>query len=334
MVHTIDVHSHWYPEWYLELLRERDEIPMISGQDDARRFVIFPDEHDEDGRPMGSEYWDIGDKIVFMDQNEISQTVVSLGNPWLDPFAAQGVELARRANRDFAALAERTANRVVGMGVLPGDDVAQAAEVAQEISDTPGLYGIIVGPRICGRQLDDTTLAPLWAVLEDTRMPILLHPTRGLGHEDMAGFGHPFPVGMGFPFETTVALARMIFAGVLQDFPGLRVVASHGGGTLPYLIGRLDAAWNSDPAARQRLKVPPSKEAAKLHLDAICYDRRVMQLASELVGQEQLHFGTDHPFSIADPRRNLEAIRGTFGADGFGRITRASQELFRLPSVD
>ena len=106
-----------------------------------------------------------------------------------------------------------------------------------------------------------------------------------------------------------------IFAGVLGRHPSLRVVGSHGGGTLPYLAGRLDAAWASDPSVRERLAHPPSEDLARLYVDGVLYHPRAMRAAAELVGASKMVFGTDHPFSVADPKANLEAIDVAFTGD-------------------
>ena len=126
------------------------------------------------------------------------------------------------------------------------------------------------------------------------------------------GIGHALPVAVGFPVETTIAVARLVFGGVLHRYPDLRIIASHGGGTLPYLAGRLDAGWRSDPSLSTRAPSPPSSVLGRLFLDAVLYHPRALRAAADLVGTEHLAFGTDHPFSIADPVANLAAIDEAF----------------------
>ena len=325
----IDIHSHFYPRWYIELLKARTELPRIV-EDEAgvERFVIFPG---EEGREMDDEYWDLSAKLAFMDQLGISQTVLSLGNPWLDPFAgSDDMEIARRLNADFATLGQRTDGRVVGMGVLPVGSVDAAATVADEIATTETLYGLVVGTRICGRTLDDPELGPLWAVLEATRLPVFIHPHHTAAADDLEGYGHAFPVGIGFPFETTIALARMIYGGVLQEFPGLQFVAAHGGGTIPFLAGRLDAAWKSDPSVHGKLPHLPSQDLAKLAYDAVLYHKGAMQATADLVGTQRMAFGTDHPFSVADPTSTLDALSVFDEAQRDDILSQTARQIFGL----
>lgn len=335
--HVIDAHSHLYPRSYIELLRARPQIPKIVGEPGDERFVIFPEEDRADGtggRPMGPEYWDVAEKLAFMDRFGIAQTVVSLGNPWLDPFdAEESLHAARTLNAELAELQEATGGRITGIGVLP-TEVNDAVVVAAEIAASPSLAAIVAGPRICGRTLDDDALEPLWDELDRSELPLLIHPHYAAAIDELRGFGHAFPIALGFPFETTIALARLVFAGVLGRHPRLRIIGSHGGGTLPYLAGRLDAGWASDPSVKGRLAYPPSKDLSRLYMDCVLYHARAMRTAAELVGSSRLAFGTDHPFSVADPEANLDAIDTAFsGDDRESVLGRTARELFDLPAA-
>ncbi len=113
----IDVHSHIYPRSYMGHLAARTEVPQIKEVDGQALFVIF---EGESGRPMGPEYWDLGEKLAYMDKHGISQTVLSLGNPWLDNFGgADGVQIARDLNAEFAAMQADTRGVVARAVRLP-----------------------------------------------------------------------------------------------------------------------------------------------------------------------------------------------------------------------
>ena len=200
-----------------------------------------------------------------------------------------------------------------------------------EIAERRGLAGAVSGHAIAGRTLDDEGLEPVWEALERTRVPLLLHPHHGSAMEELHGFGHALPVAVGFPVETTIAVARLAYGGVLHRHPDLRIIASHGGGTLPYLAGRLDAGWRSDPSLSTRAPSPPSSVLGRLFLDAVLYHPRALRAAADLVGIEHLAFGTDHPFSIADPVANLAAIDEAFMESDADRVLAGTTlELFGL----
>lgn len=332
MSHLIDIHSHLYTPGYLDLLRARDRYPRVATIEGEERFIIFPEEDQPGrptGRPIGEDFWSVDRKLAYMDEVGIDRTVLSLGNPWLDPFdGPDSNDHAAAVNDDLASMEERTAGRILALGVLPSHAPDVAAEVVHSIAHKGRLKGIVTGPTICGRPLDDPALDVVWAALHETRLPWLLHPSDGVGIEQLEGFGHALPIALAFPFETTVAVTRLVFAGVLAEFGDIHLVASHAGGTLPFLAGRLDAAWRSDPAAQVRLTSPPSEMLAKLHVDAIAYHQRSLAAATDLVGGK-VAFGTDHPFSVSDAAANLAAIRA-LGADQDRVRAAHAEKLFNL----
>ena len=332
----VDIHSQLYPRSYIELLKQRRTIPKIAGDGDEERFVIFPDEdRPGGGRPMGREYWDIEAKLAFMDEFGIAYTVLSLGNPWMDPLDdSESLVAARALNDEFARLPDETGGKVFGLGILPSGGLDDALAVAEEVADSPTLVGIVTGPTICGRLFDDEALDPMWELLERRSVPLFVHPSLGAAMDDLAGTDHAFPVGIAFPFETTIAIARLAFAGVLRRHPRLAIVASHGGGTIPFLAGRLDAAWASDASAQERLPDPPSRSLTRLYVDCLLYHQRAMRAAADLVGTDRMAFGSDHPFSVADPSANLHAIDTAFsGGERENVLTRSAMTLFQLEAA-
>ena len=331
MKQIIDVHTHLYPEDYLTALARRSEPPFVHHEaDGGRTFRIFPD---DEGRPVTEAYWSVDAKVAFMDEHGISVSIVSLGNPWLDPFRGEeAIALARTVNSWFAGLAASTDGRVLGMGCLPSaaavDDIVP---VIREIAATDGLYGVMTGTRMAGLPFDADELDPVWRALAETRLPVLVHPHYGVGVEEMGGYGHALPLAMGFPYETALALTRLSMSGVLARHPELRIIGSHGGGVLPFLAGRLDGCWAPDEAARKRHDLPPSQGLGSLYLDALVYHPRAIRAVVDLVGSDHVMFGTDHPFEIADPQANLTALREAVPAAEQDRVlSGTASTLFAL----
>jgi predicted TIM-barrel fold metal-dependent hydrolase len=315
---------------YLDALAARTELPRVDRRDGGEFFVIFPG---ESGRLIDVSYWSLEEKLAYMDRSGISQSVVSLGNPWLDPFSPdEARELAKELNAELASYSQRTGGRVVGMGCLPQGSVADAADAVTAIQATEGLYGAVSGTKICGRAFDHPDLEPFWAALADTGTPLLVHPHHGIGLDEVEGFGHSLPLALSFPFETTTALTRLAMSGVLDRHPDLQVIGSHGGGTLPYLSGRLDGCWAPDDEARARRDVPPSEAFRRLYLDALVYHPRALRAAADLVGTDRMVFGTDHPFAIADPAVNIASIEETFTeAEASQVFSGTARAMFGLP---
>jgi aminocarboxymuconate-semialdehyde decarboxylase len=329
--HIVDVHTHTYPRLYLDRLAARTELPRVDRRAEGEFFVIFPG---ESGRLIDASYWSLEEKLAYMDRSGISQSIVSLGNPWLDPFSPDEARgLAKELNAELASFADRTGGRIVGMGCLPQGSVADAVDAVVMIETTEGLYGAVSGTKICGLAFDHPDLEPFWEALASNGTPLLVHPHHGIGLEEVEGFGHSLPLALSFPFETTTALTRLAMGGVLDRHPNLRVIGSHGGGTLPYLSGRLDGCWAPDGEARARRNVPPSEAFSRLYLDALVYHPRALRAAADLVGTDRLVFGTDHPFAIADPAVNIASIAETFTQDEARLVfSDNARSMFGLPA--
>lgn len=334
MCQIVDVHTHVYPRTYLDALATRDELPCVSDRvGDAGLFKIFPDDA---GREITPDYWSLESKLDYMDAAGIDRSVVSLGNPWLDPFgAAQSLELADRLNAEMAEYEEATAGRVVAMGCLPSGSVDDVVATIETIAQTRGLYGVATGTRIAGMLFDDPRLEPVWGAFARYGIAVLVHPHYGVGVEETDGYGHALQLALSFPYETTLALTKLVMSGVLDRHPDLRILGSHGGGTLPYLAGRLDGCWSPDSVARSVRELAPSTGFEKLYLDALVYHPRALAAAIELVGVEKVMFGTDHPFAIADPAQNIGAIHAVVAdeRDRAAVLSGNAIALFGLPAT-
>ncbi len=316
MAPTINSHSHLYSQSYMDLLRSRTALPRIDERDGASYFVIFPEEEQNGGRLMEAPMWSLEEKLAAMDRGGFDRSVVSLGNPWLDPVeGAESIDWANRINAEFASFEARTGGRIHGLGVLPNAQPEAAARIARDVADSDGLYGIITGCRICGLAFDAPELEPVWAELSRTGLPVFVHPHYAVAIDQLGGFGTILPLGIGFPVETSIAVSRLILSGVLQRHPGLKLLVAHGGGVLPYLAARLDASWRGDDEAQKRLTIPPSEALSALWLDSVLYHRRALDAAADLVGKHRLLFGTDHPFFKDRPKDIFATVAEAFADD-------------------
>jgi aminocarboxymuconate-semialdehyde decarboxylase len=309
----VDSHSHLYSQSYMELLRSRSEIPRIDVRDGASYFVIFPEEAFGGGRLMDAAMWSTEEKLAAMDRGGFDRSVVSLGNPWLDPVRGlESIDWAHRINAEFASFETDSGGRICGLGVLPNADPEAAAAIIRDIAETDGLYGVISGRRICDHAFDAPELEPVWAELSQTGLPIFVHPHYAVAIDQLGGFGTILPLGIGFPVETSIAVARLVLSGVTERHPGIKLLVAHAGGVLPYLAARLDVSWRGDDEVQKRLSVPPSEALSGLWLDSVVYHRRALHAAADLVGPERILFGTDHPFFKEAPREIFETVAATF----------------------
>jgi aminocarboxymuconate-semialdehyde decarboxylase len=335
MTGIVDVHSHFLPRWYLERLKRRGVPPMVTEVDGEERIVLVEHEVASGGRPLGEVFWDLKEKLAFMDEAGIEQTALTLTNPWLDPFDEdESARMSERVNEEFAELEDRAGGRIAGLGALPNGSVEVARAVVREIGSESRLHGIVTGSRMCGLPLDAEPLDRLWEELADSGVPVLIHPGCGAALDELGGYGALLPIAVGFPFETTIAITRLLFAGVLDRYPALRILAAHGGGSISLLAARLDAIWRATPSLRANVPNPPSSSLRRLYTDAVLYDPAPITLVAEVVGEDHLMFGTDHPFEIAEPERNIDAIEAAIGeANRDGVLGGTARTVLRLPSL-
>ncbi len=306
----IDIHTHIYPRRYLDKLATRKKIPMLESNSDGEHFIIFDSEKKITGgtRAIGPAYYRMENKIEFMDLNGLDRSVVSIGNPWvdfMDQKESQWWATSLNEEVEKICLAE---TRFFGLGVIPLQNPKAACEEIKKIKKLSRVKGIMIGTKSGDLQLDDPKLYPVWETAEEINMPIFIHPHYTVGSEMMAGFGHAMLLALGFTFETTLAITRLILGGVIERYSGLKIILAHAGGTIPFLAGRLDICTKVDEKAQKYLKKPFSEYLRKLYYDAIIYHSPGLNCVLELVGSDRLLFGTDHPFSIADPKTSLEVI--------------------------
>ncbi|MGX1372900.1 putative TIM-barrel fold metal-dependent hydrolase [Streptomyces canus] len=214
--------------------------------------------------------------------------------------------LARAVGETVAAHCAEAPERLYGLGTLPLQHPALAVELLEWAVSGLGLYGVSVSTTVDGRELADPAHDPVWEKAEELGAVVFVHPwgcslgerlaTRYLGNT------------VGQPVETTVALSHLIFTGVLDRFPGLKLVATHGGGYLPTYAGRSDHAWRVREDARGCAE-PPSAYLRRMWFDALVYTPRALRHLVEEVGADRVVLGTDHPFDmgVTDPLARLDA---------------------------
>jgi aminocarboxymuconate-semialdehyde decarboxylase len=189
-----------------------------------------------------------------------------------------------------------------------------------------------VAANVEGENLGDCDLDEFWAACESLDMPVFIHPALPVAEGRARNFG--LNQICGYTADSTLTIGSLILSGVLDRFPGLRLILSHGGGSLPFLAGRFDRMHGTEAAAAlgDVAEAAPSSYLARLHYDTILHDAAALQFLKTMVGVDRLLIGTDEPFPIgdSDPLASLRAAG--FSAAEIDRIAdRNPRALFRLP---
>jgi predicted TIM-barrel fold metal-dependent hydrolase len=255
---------------------------------------------------VGPEYWSVSDKIAFMDRHHISTSVLSLANPWLDFIDDEhsAVEMAVRVNDWFEEACGKYNGRLYAFGVLPMKASVEAIQAEiRRLKTLSCIRGVVMGTTGRGGGLDDPDFLPVWRTLAETNSVTFLHPHYGLPSDlygpRNADYGHVLPLALGFPLETTIAITRMCLSGVFSDFPDLKVLLAHSGGTLPFLAGRIQSCVEHDSHLQRSGHKPiniPEILSKNICLDAVIYSDIGLRTATQAVPEGRVLFGTDHPF--------------------------------------
>jgi aminocarboxymuconate-semialdehyde decarboxylase len=290
-----------YTPKYMKILTSRAVIPKVTIHDGIHRLIILPNEDKEEttsaGRVIGKEYWDVAAKLRFMDNHQISKSIISLANPWLDFLSGnEATAVAQELNDELQSICEQSNGRLKGFASLPMRNPTAAVKEVERLKSLSCIKGVILGTSGAGNGLDHENVREVLQAIAQHGYTIFLHPHYGVGNEHYHNTGHVLALALGFPFETTVAVSRLIVTGTLDKIPNLKILVAHAGAALPSLIGRIDSCLEHDSVIAKTLEKKPSEYFKQLYFDAIAYDHRALEALISFVGSDRIVFGTDHPF--------------------------------------
>jgi aminocarboxymuconate-semialdehyde decarboxylase len=238
------------------------------------------------------------------------------------PGGAADVAWARRLNRSTAEVVGQSGGRFAGLATVCLGEPGKAAEELERALDDHGFVGVQIGTYGGDRPLDDAAFAPLFRVMEERRLFVLMHPTNA--EDNRRWRDYTLETVLAWPNETTLAAARLIYAGVFERHPGLRLALAHGGGNILFMRGRIDLAYHAsgyekNPDCRKHISRPPSSYYKQFLFDTAVAAPEMLKFLVETVGAGRVVYGSDAPFEIGDPEgaMAIPAVRalGTGAAD-------------------
>ena len=297
---TIDIHCHLATPASRHLVDEHrkpenEPYEFFMGQDSKdHNAVVFP--------AIVDQLTDPAARIEDMDRMGVDvqglATFVSEYHYWAP--ADLAAESARIQNDNLASVVAANPDRFVALGAtVPLQDLDLAVSEMDRVVDDLGFKGLQIGGTIDGRNLDEPGFRPFWAAVEAKGIPVILHPS---GYPEGQRFGSYFLTNcIGNPLETMVAATRMIFSGLFEEHPGIKLVLLHGGGYLPFYGSRADHAWEVRPETRVAIPDnPPSHYLKKLFYDSMVFQPLYLRHLIEIVGVDRVMLGTDYPFDMGE----------------------------------
>lgn len=310
---VVDTHAHWlcrpvFDEINAEAER-RGKVSLSVGSDLTR---TVNKRQIERVRPMLSE---TKLRLEAMDRQGVDVQLISSFPPqmyyWLDPETAE--RPFRLMNELMAETVAEAPDRLVGMGNVPLQQVDLAIEELDNCMDALGFKGVQIATRVEGEDLHVERLRPFWQRVEELGAVVFIHTN---GHDNVGRLDHHYMINVvGHPIETTLAASHLIFGGVLERFPNLKIVLAHGGGYLPAYAGRMDHAYREREDVRDRLPSLPGEYLRRLYFDTIVHDDDQLRYLLAKYGPEHIVLGTDYPFDMGD-----EDPLGTLGRATQGNV--------------
>ncbi len=319
----IDVQSHMYPPPVLDFMMTLDTEPRAYKKDGSY-YTITGEWH----RRVRPQHMDVDAKIADMDEAGIQTTALSINDPGPERFGANGPKVAKLAHDFIADVVKSHPSRFFGLAALPLYHMDEAFKELDRCVDKLGFRGILLYSNLAGRFPDEDEFRPLFKRAEEIGVPILLHPAYPTTYEAVKG--RSMIAGLGLMFDTTIALARIILAGILDDCPKLKLLCPHVGGTLPYLIGRIDHQTQVLKRGAENINKPPSEYLRQIYLDAVSPIAMGIKYGYDFVGPDRILYASDHPW--VDPNlivANIDSLE--LPADDQKKIyTDNAKKLFRL----
>ena len=239
-------------------------------------------------------------RLKDMDRMGVDIQVISLSHVqfcyWAEP--KKGLELAKMANNRLAEMTAVDPDRMVGIGTVPMQDVGRATRELERAVTKLGLKGLMIGCHAENTDLGDRKLWRFWRKVQELDVPIFIHPTWIEFHRFSK---HYLWNSLGQPVEEGLAMASIIYEGLLNEFPKLKICIAHAGGILPFYSGRADRNFVKWPGARVNLKKNPSWYIKKFYFDTCCYDHHMVEFLINKVGDSQVLMGADYPVGEDDP---------------------------------
>lgn len=299
---TIDVHAHFVPPEVIETLSDRGAdfgIDLIETEPGCH-CCRFPSGLTI--RPFFETLTNVDLRLADMDRQKIDRQVLTL---WADIFGYElppdkGLAWHGLMNDCLARLCDQAPERFAWMGSGPLQDAALAARELERTLKA-GAIGTMIAAHIEDRNLGECDLDEFWAACVELNAPVFVHPAQPVAPPRAERFA--LNQICAYTNDTALTIGSMISTGVLDRFPNLQLILSHGGGSLPYLIGRFDRMYRAaDPKVTGTIaERPPSDYLARFHYDTILHHGPALRYLRDLVGVEKMLLGTDVPFPPGDP---------------------------------
>ncbi len=297
----VDCQSHLFIPELVSLMEKRKKSPYVYRKDGGTYIVV-----NDWVRRLMPKHMDVDAKIADMDASGIGVTALSINDPGPELFGNDGPAIARLVNDAIADIAKQHPGRFFGLMVLPLQDIEASQVEMERCANKLGMKGILLYSNLDGAFPDEDRFRPMFDQAQRLDLPVLLHPAYPMTFQ--ATKGYEMATTLGLMFDTTIALGRIILSGILDQYPKLKLVCPHVGGTLPYLAGRMDHQTMVLKRGAANIHKPPSEYLKEIWFDTVSPIGLAVQYGIDFAGPDKMLFSTDHPW--VDPKIILGVVKG------------------------
>ena len=298
----IDVHAH---------VLQRESLVKLGYESTG------PDEYTLPGwsyGPLDKLVYDLEGRLQSLAERNIDLQLVGPPPRFVCNLAGDlDIERSRLINEGTAAMVANSHGRLGGLAAIAWQEPDRAPAELERIVNERGFKGAIVGTSAGDKVLDSPEFEPIFAMMDKLGLLVFVHSTPGARNDALDDY--TLRVLVGYPFEMSLAVSRLIFAGILERYPNINLVLSHGGGTLPFLKGRLNRGYSApkyeyNPDCHAHITKPPGDYFQQIFFDTCVLSPQSLRFLVQVVGVDRVVFGSDFPFEIgdADGKVGLQAI--------------------------
>lgn len=302
-------------DWYVENSRSNASANMIALEAQRKEVSTEP-----------------AVRIRQLDERGVDIQVISVNFPntcyWMEPEI--GLQAAQLANQGIADFCSYKPDRLIGLAAVPMQDAELAAKELERSINELGFRGAWINSHVRGRDIGEAQFRPFWQKAAELDVPVFVHPLNAVDFDRMKKFFLFNAIGN--PLEETLSMASLIYEGIMDDFPTLKVGICHGGGYLPYYPGRVDYCYDTNRGgARDAIKGRPSSYFSRFFYDTNTFDRDALQTLISRAGVSQVMYGSDWPAIPENYFDHIETMPGLSDEDKQRIVWKNAAELFKIP---
>ena len=302
----IDTHAHIIvPEILRDAKPEEAWRPhVVWDASRGKQFIEYG------SKRIGSALREFVSPEKILDEIKKSAADAVLLCPWVslvryEAKAEESLDSCQIQNDALSLLVKKYPQQIAALGIVPLQDVTLAIRELERLMKL-GLQGVEIGTHVNGVYPGDVSFRPFWEACDALDAFVFIHPVEGGGRAELRD--HYMWNVIGNPMETTVAAGHLILSGVMEAYPGLKILLAHGGGALPYLHGRLDRGFKQRPEINTVIPKPPIEYLKQFYFDTITHDPLVLNHLVDLVGADRVLLGSDYPFDMGN-ENPVELVR-------------------------